>query len=124
MAIAFDDGPWMSGVGGFGALDTRFAKVGTEWKTPDIWLRTTFDGPASLPSNPHLRIFHDEDAEVYVNGRLVAELPGANSGYAFVPLRPSGTTPVLRPGRNIIAVHVETHVARQRPRTLAPRFSV
>jgi len=109
MTEAFDDGAWMSGIGGFGAMDTRFAKVGTEWKTPDIWLRSTFDGPEAAPVNPHLRVFHDEDAQVYLNGRLAAELAGSNSGYAFVPLTPpaGSTTPVLRPGRNIIAIHVK-----------------
>ena len=36
-----------SGPRGFGARDTRFARVGTAWKTPDIWLRRTFDMPAA-----------------------------------------------------------------------------
>ena len=28
---------------GSGRVDTRFARVGTEWKTSDIWMRRTFD---------------------------------------------------------------------------------
>jgi hypothetical protein len=106
---AFDDAAWQSGPGGFGALDTRFARVGTEWKTLDIWLRRTVDLPAGNLAAPHLRVFHDDDAKVYLNGVLVAELPGANAGYAYVPLTGSARAG-LRPGKNTIAVHA--HQAR------------
>jgi len=100
---AFDDTAWQTGSAGFGALDTRFAKVGTEWKTADIWLRRSVDVPAALTA-PHLRIFHDDDAQVYLNGTLIAELPGANSGFAYVPLNDAARQ-ALRPGKNTIAVH-------------------
>jgi len=102
---AFSDATWTSGPGGFGATDTRFARVGTEWKTPDIWLRRTVDVPAGALTAPHLRVFHDDDARVFLNGVLVAELPGANAGFAFVPLTGAARA-ALRPGRNTIAVQV------------------
>lgn len=100
---SFDDGAWQSGPSGFGAPDTRFARVGTEWKTSDIWLRRTVEVPAAVTA-PHLRIFHDDDAQVYVNGVLVAELPGANSGFSYVPLT-GAARQALRAGSNTIAVH-------------------
>jgi hypothetical protein len=99
----FADGGWQSGPSGFGAPDTRFARVGTQWKTSDIWLRRTVTLPAAL-SAPHLRIFHDDDAQVYLNGVLVAELAGANSGFAYVPLTGAGKQ-ALHAGRNVIAIH-------------------
>ena len=90
MSASFDDSAWASGPGGFGARDMRYAKVGTEWKTTDIWLRRTVDLPAAALANPQLRVFHDEDATIYLNGQQVAELAGSNSGYAFVPLERRG----------------------------------
>ena len=60
-------------------------------------------------SNPHLRIFHDDDTKVYLNGTLIAELPGANAAYAFVPLTAAARA-ALRSGRNTLAVH--THQTR------------
>jgi hypothetical protein len=101
---AFDDAAWQTGPGGFGAADTRFAKVGTEWKTADIWLRRTVDVPSGELAAPHLRVFHDDDAQVYLNGILVAELPGANGGFAYLPLTGAARA-ALRPGKNTIAVH-------------------
>ena len=99
----FNDSGWQSGPSGFGARDTRFAKVGTEWKTADIWLRRTMTLP-SMPSAPHLRVFHDDDAEVYINGVLVAELAGANSGFAYVPLT-GAARQALKSGKNVLAIH-------------------
>ncbi len=107
---SFDDAAWQSGASGFGALDTRFAKVGTEWKTADIWLRRTVDLPSSsAAAAPYLRVFHDDDAEVYVNGVLAAKLPGANGGFHYVPLTAEARA-ALRGGKNTIAVHA--HQAR------------
>lgn len=105
----FDDTKWPSGAGGFGAPDTRHARVGTLWRTSDIWLRRTVDLPAGSLANPHLRVFHDDETKIYVNGALIAELPGANAGFAYVPLTATARAS-LRPGRNTLAVH--THQTR------------
>ncbi|MEO6239023.1 MAG: sugar-binding domain-containing protein [Vicinamibacterales bacterium] len=101
---AFDDNAWQSGAAGFGAKDTRFARVGTEWRTPDIWLRRNVELPAAALTAPHLRVFHDDDAEIYLNGTLVATLPGSNAGFAYVPLTGAARA-ALRAGWNRIAVH-------------------
>ena len=55
-------------------------------------------------SEPYLRIFHDDGAEVYVNGELVATLPGATGSYTYVPLKDHPRA--LHAGANTIAVHV------------------
>jgi hypothetical protein len=59
---------------------------------------------AAPVSSPYLRVFHDDDAEVYVNGTLVATLPGANNGFQFVALTGAARA-ALRQGPNTIAVH-------------------
>jgi hypothetical protein len=51
-----------------------------------------------------LRLHHDEDAEVYVNGVLAARVTGFTTAYVEVPLTAAGRA-ALRPGRNVIAVH-------------------
>jgi len=84
--------------------------VGTEWRSPELWLRRSFelDGAdlrrlsrASL----YLRIHHDEDAEVYLNGVPVATLPGYTTGYRLEALTPDAVR-ALREGLNVLAVHV------------------
>ena len=64
---------------------------------------------ADVPPTLHLRVFHDDDVEVYLNGVLAAKLPGATSSYAYVPLSAEARA-ALRPGPVVIAVHA--HQAR------------
>ncbi len=101
----FDASPWSKGVGGFGRADTRWGHVGTAWTTSDLWLRRTFDLGSTNPRKPYLKVYHDDGAEVYVNGELAASLSGATGGYMFVPLTDAATR-ALRAGTNTLAVHV------------------
>jgi len=101
----FDDAAWRTGPGGFGTDSTPGAVVRTAWNGPDLWLRRTVTLPDAPLVRPSLRIHHDEDAEVYVNGRLIGSFPGYTSGYVVVPLDSSGAA-AFRPGRNTLAVHV------------------
>jgi len=101
----FDDSTWKHGDGGFGKPDTPRAHVGTVWETSDIWLRREFELPATKLVSPHLRIYHDEDADVYLNGKRVASLAGFTAGYRFVALD-AVAVDALRQGANTLAVHV------------------
>ena len=58
----------------------------------------------SRSDSPHLLIHHDEDAEVYVNGKQVAKLDGYTSAYELIPLGRDAVG-AFKPGKNIIAVH-------------------
>ncbi|HEX4610262.1 MAG TPA: glycoside hydrolase family 2 TIM barrel-domain containing protein, partial [Urbifossiella sp.] len=100
----FDAAAWAEGPGGFGTKGTPGAVVRTEWKTADVWLRRDFDLKAAPTGEVLLRIHHDEDAEVYINGVLAARVSGFVSEYGEVPLTPAGRA-ALRPGRNTLAVH-------------------
>ena len=96
----FDDSSWSSGTGGFGQKSTPAPHVGTEWTSPDIWIRRTFE-LGSAPSDAMLRLWHDEDAEVYINGVKGASFTQWVDAYINVPLAAGS----LRAGHNTIAVH-------------------
>ncbi|HEX7446015.1 MAG TPA: hypothetical protein VF306_00640, partial [Pirellulales bacterium] len=105
----FDDSAWKQAPAGFGTNDTPGTTVRTEWNTPDIWLRRTFNLPAGaagepLPSDPNLMVHHDEDAEIYINGVLAAKLSGYTTAYGPVAMRDEARA-ALREGANVLAVH-------------------
>ncbi|MHC4167626.1 MAG: glycoside hydrolase family 2 protein [Planctomycetota bacterium] len=100
----FDDSAWQSGKGGFGTKGTPGAVVRTEWNGSDIWLRRTFKLRSTKLSLPQLSIHHDEDAEVYINGQLVAKLKAYTSSYVRVTLDEKARK-ALKPGKNCIAIH-------------------
>lgn len=120
----YDDSTWSLAPGGFGTAGTPGAIVRTDWRTNDIWLRREFDVPAtglaaadSSKSTPELqllalRIHHDEDAEVFLNGVEISRLPHWTTGYTDVPLDRQGAA-ALRAGRNVIAIHCHQNVGGQ-----------
>lgn len=105
-APGFNDRSWKSGPGGFGGRGDKRAPgsvVNTEWNTSDIWLRRTFSLPRK-PARPALFIHHDDNAEVFLNGRRIAEFTGFEQNYRIVPLEPAGLA-ALQDGANLLAVH-------------------
>jgi len=97
----FDDSRWQTGPGGFGREGTPGAVVRTAWTTADIWLRRIVELPAEKLTSPYVRVYHDEDCYVYVNGVRVAWLPGYTTNYVLAPI---SDVSVLKPGRNVLAV--------------------
>jgi hypothetical protein len=101
---AFDDGKWKQGKGGFGTRGTPGAVVRTEWKTDDVWLRREFTLPEKIPDEVLVRLHHDEDAEVYVNGVLAVKTTGYITAYDEFPMT-AAARKALKPGKNVFAVH-------------------
>ena len=104
MMPATDVSLWKSGDGGFGTKMTPNTTVRTEWKTPDIWIRRTFDLTADPKGEVLLRVHHDEDTEIYINGVLAATLKGYTTNYGEVPISAEGRK-ALKTGTNVLAAH-------------------
>jgi hypothetical protein len=100
----FDASAWKEGPGGFGSPGTPGVRANTIWKSPDIWLRREFS-LETLPSGPvRLRVYHDEDAKIYLNGVLAAALPGFRAEYVEVEVSAQAAS-ALHIGTNTVAVH-------------------
>ncbi len=105
--IDFNDASWKSGRCGFGTEGTPGAIIGTEWTTTDIWIRRTFqlmDFAERENDELRLLIHHDEEAEVYLNGVLAAEVTGYTTAYEDVAMSEDARKS-LRVGSNTIAIH-------------------
>jgi hypothetical protein len=100
----FDASSWKQGESGFGTNGTPGATIGTEWNTPDIWLRRTFTLEGTKFNNLRLSVHHDEDVEVYLNGVLAASATGYTTQYEPLVLNADARA-ALKPGENLIAIH-------------------
>jgi len=107
----YDDSEWLAAAGGFGAEGTPGAVIGTEWKGTDIWLRREFSVDSAEVEMLMLEIHHDEDADVYLNGRQIAALKGYTVAYQLVDV--TGEKGALRAGRNVLAIHCKQTVGGQ-----------
>ncbi len=101
----FDDSTWKKGPGGFGQEGTPGAVVRTPWKTRNIWLRKTFD-VAELPAGLALNLHHDDDVQVYLNGRLIYRARGYLVTYRRIVLGERAVA-ALRKGVNLLAIHCQ-----------------
>jgi hypothetical protein len=103
--VGFLNKSWFKGYGGFGAGSSPNSHVKSKWDTPDIWMRANF-GLKNLPESLVLEIYHDEDAEVYLNGALVYEAKGQGimNDYQIISLSETALD-LLQTGKNVIAVH-------------------
>jgi len=113
MQPEFDDSGWKVGKSGFGTEGTPGAIVGTKWATGEIWLRTKITMPKLSPEDVvWLEVHHDEDCEIYVNGKLLWREGGYLTRYKTVRLRPEQIA-LFREGENTIAVHCRQTIGGQ-----------
>ncbi len=115
----FDDAAWARSAGGFGSAailrDHPHAKGATKWETPEIWLRRhfTYKKPTGKILQATIDMFHDEDAEVYLNGELVLSAKGYNTNWTSFPLPLEKFAAAVKEGDNVIAVKVIQTVGGQ-----------
>jgi len=102
---------WKSGNAGFGGSGR------TSWTSSDIWIRRSFtinNIEASQLQDIRLWLFHDEDAEIYINGVLAAKVTGYNTSYETWPLLPEGLSALKIDGtENVIAIHCKQTIGGQ-----------
>jgi len=108
----FSDAGWLQGRSGFGTTNTPGAIVGTTWNTPSIWMRREVNLTASQLRHLQLWLHHDDDVEVYANGKRIFRSNGFMRNYESVPLSP-GSRGMFKPGRNVIAVHCRSQMGGQ-----------
>ncbi len=101
--VGFDHSKWDSAKGGFGREGTPGSKVNTKWHTSDIWLRKNFR-LAAIPKTLRISLHHDEDVQVYLNGKLILDRKGYVSKYGIHDVSKEASD-VLQTGKNVIAVY-------------------
>jgi hypothetical protein len=112
-AVEFDSSRWATGQAGFGREGTPGIEIGTEWRTPQLWLRREFELAEDVES--HQLVFyvhHDEDVELFVNGVPAASATGYTQKYVLLAISRDATR-ALKPGRNLLAAHCRQTVGGQ-----------
>ncbi|WP_321334943.1 family 43 glycosylhydrolase [uncultured Bacteroides sp.] len=102
----YDASDWKRGTTGFASEELKGSTTrhfGTLWTTPSLWLRKSFVADEKV-GNLALRVAHDGDTKIYLNGVPIYNKQGAD--YCIVNLDKEKRA-VLRNGFNVLAV--ETH---------------
>jgi hypothetical protein len=96
-------GDWKTGPAPFGNV-SQFAK--TEWKSKNLWVRRSFDLANTTLKDLFLKLNHDDNVEVYLNGTLIySHIGWTNNKFEYVAIEPS-VIGALRKEKNVLAIHV------------------
>ncbi len=102
MNANFNDSKWKIGAAPFSERK-RYAK--TIWKSHDLWVRRTFTLNEIPERKIYLKLFHDDNVEVYLNGEKIYNRNGWNNTAEYFSLDDAAKKKLVK-GKNIIAVHV------------------
>jgi hypothetical protein len=101
-----NDSQWKKGIAPFGNNPTM---ARTEWNTKDIWMRRKFTLKDLNTGALYLKLNHDDDVEVYLNGEAVYKVKGWTNKYIYIPI-PDAARSKLKTGENLLAIHVINNV--------------
>ena len=102
MRPEFDDSSWKKNTG---AAGSERAEAQTPWKERHIWVRKTFSVD-KLSKNPlFLKIRHDDNATVYLNGKEIYNVQRVEGNFVYIPLKDDKNA--LKKGENVLAIHAE-----------------
>jgi len=94
---AFNDTDWKTGTAPFG---DRGRAVKTIWKSKDLWVRRSFElGDVDI-HQLILKLRHDDNIEVYLNGEEVFNTMGWNDSFELIKIKSA-----LKKGMNLLAIH-------------------
>jgi hypothetical protein len=98
----FNDAAWKKGNGPF--ANDKNVKGGTSWMTKDIWVRRTFTLTDTNIDDLLLKINHDDNVEVYLNGEPVYSHVGWLNRMQYFPVSEAARKK-LKKGKNVLAMH-------------------
>ena len=103
-AVDFDASAWKSGAAPFGDL---WAQAGTEWKSNKLWAIRSFQLSQDIPEQLYLKISHDDNVEVYLNGLQILDKKGfTEHKYDYIPIK-GAALKSLKKGNNALAIRIE-----------------
>jgi len=95
----FDDSKWRTGLAPFASGGEKR----TDWQTPEIYFRQTFEYDGGNLKHGAVVIRHNDNTEVYINGQKILSVRGSK-GYSL-EIVTDEMKKALKKGTNTIAVH-------------------
>ena len=98
----FDETTWKKGMAPFGDNKT-ISK--TRWLSKDLWIRRKITINDPTIKKMFLKLQHDDDVEVYLNGQTVYSTKGHTGKFIYLPIS-EAIKSYLKKGENLLAIHV------------------
>jgi hypothetical protein len=102
MNANFNDSKWKTGTAPFGDNQTSSKTI---WKSKDLWTRRIFTLTAIPERKMYLKLYHDDNVEVYLNGEKIYSCNCWNNASEYFPMNDVIKNKLVK-GKNVLAVHV------------------
>jgi hypothetical protein len=99
----FNTAGWKPGVAPFGSGK---GPVETIWKTKDLWVRKILDLKTVPEKAVYLKLSHDDDVEIQINGKPFYKKNGWTDDYLYLPIDKK----LLHTGKNLLSIHITNTV--------------
>ena len=99
--MQFNDADWKNGIAPFGDNNSTDK---TSWRTKDIWVRRVFDLKQLNFNKLYLKISHDDNVEVYLNGEKIYNKTGWIHKFEYIEIN-DAVKKDLKAGKNVLAIH-------------------
>lgn len=99
----YDASAWKTGEAPFSDDKSR-AK--TLWESDDLYYRRTFDLANTDLDQLYVKLRHDDNVKVFVNGVQIYDFVGWQHSFKYIPLTDEALK-TLKPSGNVLAIHVK-----------------
>jgi len=99
---SFNDATWKTGKAPFS--DNK-SIAGTRWVSKNLWVRRTFTLDKTDFNKLFLKINHDDNIEVFLNGESIYNYKGWLGKFQYFPI--DAIKSKLKKGKNVMAIHIE-----------------
>ncbi|MDF2432930.1 MAG: hypothetical protein JWP44_2561 [Mucilaginibacter sp.] len=99
--VKYDDSKWKTGAAPF--TDNK-EKAKTLWTSKNIWVRRSFTMNDVNIDKLVLKLYHDDNVQVYLNGEIVYSIAGWTNDFELIPLSDKFKNK-LKKGDNVLAIH-------------------
>ncbi|UOB15966.1 glutaminase family protein [Abyssalbus ytuae] len=100
---SYNSNNWKKGEAPF---SDNIKEAKTLWKSNDLWYRRTFDLKNTDLKNLYLKLRHDDNVVVYLNGNKIYETKGWQHRYKYLPID-QNITRQLKLKDNVLAIHIK-----------------
>ncbi|MDB5247005.1 MAG: hypothetical protein JWQ40_1399 [Segetibacter sp.] len=100
-SLSFSDTAWKTGAAPFG----NRRPANTRWRSKDIWVRRTFSLDDVKVNKLFLKINHDDNTEVFLNGDKIYNKHGWLNKFEYFPID-DNVKSKLKKENNVLAIHV------------------
>lgn len=105
----FNDASWKSGQAPF---SDNQSKAKTVWRSKNLWVRRIFDLKDKNFNRLFLKLRHDDNVHVYLNGEKIYDVSGWKDQFKFIEIK-QAVIQKLKNKNNVLAIHIENTAGGQ-----------